>query len=119
MRVPRVQFTMRRLMVVVAIAALGFGLIRRWTNLAREADYHAKMETYYRAVDAGALDGAMCKRREIEHHARMGLVCKRWWWSPSVVVPRGCHHPAGSEESSVLDVSREETADRVHHQARR
>jgi hypothetical protein len=102
MRALRVQFTMRRLMVVVAVVALGFGLMRRWANLARQADYHARMEAYYRAFDAGALDGAMCKRREIEHHVRMALECKRWWWSPPVVVPRGCHHPAGPEESSAV-----------------
>ena len=47
------RMTIRRLMILVAVAAVGLGLWRRWSSLAAQAGYHARMEAYYRAMDAG------------------------------------------------------------------
>jgi hypothetical protein len=46
MRLPRTRFTIRRMMVVVAVFALLLGavaIVRRQAHLQRLADYHAKM----------------------------------------------------------------------------
>ena len=90
---PRWRFRLRTLMLVVAMAA-GASALARWESFRRQrAAYHAGMEAYFRDIDAGALDGAMCKRSEIEYHSRLKLEYQRPWWSFRRVRPGSCDHP--------------------------
>lgn len=52
-RLPRVRFTVRRLMVAVAVAAVLMGLVAqglRRASLLRLADYHAREARRYRTI---------------------------------------------------------------------
>jgi hypothetical protein len=89
----RPRYRLRTLLVLVALAALVLGFGRWRVHRRARAAYHAAMEARYRAIDVAALDGAMCRRKEIEHHSRLRLEYERPWWSWRAVRPTSCGHP--------------------------
>src|SRR4051812_7480090 len=96
MRLPRI--TTRRLMALVAVAALALSAVpagRRWHHCRRLAAYHARQEQEFRQLQAAALrrrqdDGiglAEAFEQRAEQHARLRQRFERSAWRPWEPVP--------------------------------
>ena len=69
MRLPRVRFTVRRLMVAVAVAAIALGWQRRWAYCREMAEHHHIRS--YCCVKSPDKDVNERMERRAGYHARM------------------------------------------------
>jgi hypothetical protein len=120
MRLPRLRFTIRRMMVVVAILAVIIGGTQLWLRMraARErekayrymARYHAMHE---RAVviavrqgsaTAGPDELARLNQEWSDYHATMKLKYERALANPGVAIPLDPPHPVLNKPGRSVDI---------------
>jgi hypothetical protein len=127
MRLPRLKFTIRALMIAVAIVALGLGLwfqIQKWRRLAAvyqaEAARHAALETEYQRRllwDLGPgharpawLAGVASLELHVAHHANLAekyrdAADRPWWPAPPDPPPPTKKDDPESFRAAVLRVA--------------